>query len=179
MVRTEDRGADRRRLGSSVAGEQRAQVFLSWQSRAEGYRLLPLEAGGMTNHARSGWRSSYRAPTSATIGRGRRRPSIRARFLATNPQSACGRALVVHFWGVTCGPCRAEMPQWGRFLNERAGSASRHRSTPTSCPTRQRGAEPCWTQSGLAAPPTTGCSQTTSSSAFATKSIRSGRAKFP
>jgi thiol-disulfide isomerase/thioredoxin len=31
-----------------------------------------------------------------------------------------GQSLVVHFWGVTCGPCRGEMPQWGRFLNERA-----------------------------------------------------------
>jgi thiol-disulfide isomerase/thioredoxin len=30
-----------------------------------------------------------------------------------------GAPLIVHFWGVTCGPCRAEMPQWGRFLNER------------------------------------------------------------
>jgi thiol-disulfide isomerase/thioredoxin len=30
-----------------------------------------------------------------------------------------GEPLIVHFWGVTCGPCRAEMPQWGRFLNER------------------------------------------------------------
>jgi thiol-disulfide isomerase/thioredoxin len=31
-----------------------------------------------------------------------------------------GEPVVVHFWGVTCGPCRAEMPQWGRLLNERA-----------------------------------------------------------
>jgi thiol-disulfide isomerase/thioredoxin len=31
-----------------------------------------------------------------------------------------GEALVVHFWGVTCGPCRAELPQWGRFAGERA-----------------------------------------------------------
>jgi thiol-disulfide isomerase/thioredoxin len=31
-----------------------------------------------------------------------------------------GQPLVVHFWGVTCGPCRAEMPQWGRLLSERA-----------------------------------------------------------
>src|SRR5581483_12461799 len=30
-----------------------------------------------------------------------------------------GEPLVVHFWGVTCGPCRAELPQWGRFVNER------------------------------------------------------------
>jgi thiol-disulfide isomerase/thioredoxin len=32
-----------------------------------------------------------------------------------------GEPLVVHFWGVTCGPCREELPQWGRFLKERAG----------------------------------------------------------
>lgn len=32
-----------------------------------------------------------------------------------------GQPLVVHFWGVTCGPCRGEMPEWGRFLTERAG----------------------------------------------------------
>jgi thiol-disulfide isomerase/thioredoxin len=30
-----------------------------------------------------------------------------------------GEPLIVHFWGVTCGPCRAEMPQWGKFLSER------------------------------------------------------------
>ena len=23
--------------------------------------------------------------------------------------------LVVHFWGVSCGPCLSEMPQWGQF----------------------------------------------------------------
>ena len=31
-----------------------------------------------------------------------------------------GEPLVVHFWGVTCGPCRAELPQWGQLANERA-----------------------------------------------------------
>lgn len=31
-----------------------------------------------------------------------------------------GEPLVVHFWGVTCGPCRAELPQWGRLVKERA-----------------------------------------------------------
>jgi thiol-disulfide isomerase/thioredoxin len=32
-----------------------------------------------------------------------------------------GTPLVVHFWGVTCGPCREELPQWGRFLKARGG----------------------------------------------------------
>jgi thiol-disulfide isomerase/thioredoxin len=30
-----------------------------------------------------------------------------------------GRPTVVHFWGVTCGPCKTEMPQWGGLLRER------------------------------------------------------------
>jgi thiol-disulfide isomerase/thioredoxin len=29
--------------------------------------------------------------------------------------------LIVHFWGLTCGPCLAELPQWGAF-------AARHRN---------------------------------------------------
>ena len=30
-----------------------------------------------------------------------------------------GKPTVVHFWGVTCGPCRIEMPNWGKLLVER------------------------------------------------------------
>jgi thiol-disulfide isomerase/thioredoxin len=32
-----------------------------------------------------------------------------------------GRPAVVHFWGLTCGPCRVEMPSWGKLLVERRG----------------------------------------------------------
>jgi len=35
-------------------------------------------------------------------------------------QAHAGRPTVVHFWGLTCGPCRVEMPQWGKLLAERS-----------------------------------------------------------
>jgi len=31
------------------------------------------------------------------------------------------KPLVVHFWGVTCGPCLTEMSQWGKFVNQGEG----------------------------------------------------------
>ena len=30
-----------------------------------------------------------------------------------------GRPTIVHFWGMTCGPCRLEMPRWGALLARR------------------------------------------------------------
>ena len=30
-----------------------------------------------------------------------------------------GKAMVVHFWGLSCAPCRAEMPKWGKLVAER------------------------------------------------------------
>jgi thiol-disulfide isomerase/thioredoxin len=38
---------------------------------------------------------------------------------ATWPQilkSHAGHPTIVHFWGMTCGPCKIEMPRWGVFL---------------------------------------------------------------
>jgi thiol-disulfide isomerase/thioredoxin len=29
--------------------------------------------------------------------------------------SRTDKGLIVHFWGVTCGPCMSEMPAWGKF----------------------------------------------------------------
>ena len=34
-------------------------------------------------------------------------------------QEHSGRSLVVHFWGITCGPCLVELPNWARFIRER------------------------------------------------------------
>lgn len=30
-------------------------------------------------------------------------------------QLHAGQPTIVHFWGLTCGPCLAELPQWGKF----------------------------------------------------------------
>ncbi len=30
-----------------------------------------------------------------------------------------GEAIVVHFWGLTCGPCLVELPEWGKLRAER------------------------------------------------------------
>jgi thiol-disulfide isomerase/thioredoxin len=32
-----------------------------------------------------------------------------------------GRPTIVHFWGVTCGPCKVELPQLGAFMKETPG----------------------------------------------------------
>jgi len=29
-----------------------------------------------------------------------------------------GRPTLVHFWGVTCGPCKVELPQLGQFMKD-------------------------------------------------------------
>ncbi|MCC8940658.1 TlpA family protein disulfide reductase [Bradyrhizobium sp. Arg68] len=32
-----------------------------------------------------------------------------------------GHPTLVHFWGVTCGPCKVELPELGRFMKDRPG----------------------------------------------------------
>jgi thiol-disulfide isomerase/thioredoxin len=34
-------------------------------------------------------------------------------------QAHSGKPTIVHIWGVTCGPCRTEMPLWGALRRER------------------------------------------------------------
>jgi thiol-disulfide isomerase/thioredoxin len=35
--------------------------------------------------------------------------------------SHSGRPTLVHFWGVTCGPCKVELPQLGKFMKQHPG----------------------------------------------------------
>jgi len=36
-------------------------------------------------------------------------------------QAHAGRPTLVHFWGVTCGPCKVELPQLGKFARSHPG----------------------------------------------------------
>jgi thiol-disulfide isomerase/thioredoxin len=36
-------------------------------------------------------------------------------------RSHAGRPTIVHFWGVTCGPCKVELPQLGEFMKVHSG----------------------------------------------------------
>lgn len=36
-------------------------------------------------------------------------------------QAHAGRPTLVHFWGVTCGPCKVELPELGRFAKAHPG----------------------------------------------------------
>lgn len=38
---------------------------------------------------------------------------------ATLKDAHAGQPTVIHFWGLTCGPCLVELPQWGRLAAER------------------------------------------------------------
>lgn len=34
-----------------------------------------------------------------------------------------GQPAIIHFWAVTCGPCRVELPEWAKFVRERPDAA--------------------------------------------------------
>ncbi len=56
------------------------------------------------------------APSSARAGGPR--PFERGSWAQLRAEHA-GQAIVVHFWGLTCGPCLVEMPRWGKLLAKR------------------------------------------------------------
>jgi thiol-disulfide isomerase/thioredoxin len=45
-------------------------------------------------------------------------PFERGSWAKLNAEHA-GKATIIHFWGVTCGPCVVELPKWGKLLAER------------------------------------------------------------
>jgi thiol-disulfide isomerase/thioredoxin len=49
---------------------------------------------------------------------GEQRPFVRGSWQELRQEHA-GHDIVVHFWGITCGPCLAELPRWGQFIHER------------------------------------------------------------
>jgi thiol-disulfide isomerase/thioredoxin len=59
------------------------------------------------------------AATGGSAKEGEVRPFKRGSWQEIR-QAHAGRPTVVHFWGLTCGPCRVEMPQWGALLRERS-----------------------------------------------------------
>lgn len=36
-------------------------------------------------------------------------------------QAHAGRPMIVHLWGLTCAPCRVEMPEWGKLVRDNPG----------------------------------------------------------
>ena len=45
-------------------------------------------------------------------------PFVRGSWKALR-QAHAGKPIVVHFWGLTCGPCLAELPNWTAALKKR------------------------------------------------------------
>lgn len=56
-------------------------------------------------------------PALAQDSPGQLRPFGRGSWQALTKAHA-GRPIIVHFWGVTCGPCKVELPQLGAFMKE-------------------------------------------------------------
>jgi thiol-disulfide isomerase/thioredoxin len=50
---------------------------------------------------------------------GELRPFVRGSWQELR-QAHAGRPTVVHLWGLTCAPCIAELPQWGKLARERS-----------------------------------------------------------
>ena len=62
---------------------------------------------------------------SLATARGAETPSELKPFVRGSWQdvlrSHAGRPTLVHFWGVTCGPCKVELPLLGQFMKDHPG----------------------------------------------------------
>jgi len=59
-------------------------------------------------------------PLAARADDGALRPFVRGSWKALT-KAHDGRPIVVHFWGLTCGPCLVELPAWTAELKKRPG----------------------------------------------------------
>lgn len=58
---------------------------------------------------------------SGQVGAAEPQPFLRGSWHDVQQQHK-GQPLIVHFWGLTCTPCLAELPEWGRFVREAEGA---------------------------------------------------------
>jgi thiol-disulfide isomerase/thioredoxin len=57
------------------------------------------------------------APLAQTLPEPALKPFVRGSWQQMLRAHA-GRPMLVHFWGVTCGPCKVELPLLGQFMKE-------------------------------------------------------------
>lgn len=88
-----------------------------------------------------------------------------------------GRPTLVHFWGVTCGPCKVELPLLGRFAKTIQRSTS-SRSAPISCRTCRPPRNRCSTRRDCRRPRTSS-STTALPSACGSRLTLPGKATSP
>ena len=101
--------------------------------------------------------------------------AVRARKLAGVLRAHAGRPTLVHFWGVTCGPCKVELPLLGQFMKAPSRRSTWSRSAPISFRTCRPPRSRCSTRPGCRRP-RTGSSTTVLSSGCGSRSIPPGRA---
>jgi thiol-disulfide isomerase/thioredoxin len=62
---------------------------------------------------------AFLAPAPGSEPPSRLRPFVRGSWQEVLRAHA-GRPTLVHFWGVTCGPCKVELPLLGQFMKDHA-----------------------------------------------------------
>jgi thiol-disulfide isomerase/thioredoxin len=63
--------------------------------------------------------AAFLAPASGSEKPSQLKPFVRGSWQDVL-RSHAGRPTLVHFWGVTCGPCKVELPLLGQFMKDHA-----------------------------------------------------------
>ena len=151
------------------------KTFLSWMTKADGYRLLAIGDEVMKRAvACRDILVILLAPAPAAEASSQLKPFGRGSWQEILRAHA-GRPTIVHFWGVTCGPCKVELPLLGQFMKEH-GAIDVVTISADLVPNLPAAARAMLEKAGLG-PRKTGFSTTASSSGCGSKSIRPGRAR--